>query len=205
MFDELKNLNIDACSDSELIALRSQTLSAFNLHMQATQELVRRCNNNNDNQTTIPEEIHKPQKIAIANGRKLSEEEPSNIHKDDFDVILDMTTNSLRYRKDPLKHTNLKESKLEGIGPRRIEILLYLLEHPTRHISIENASVLPGQLDIIEPNTLSKTIGLLRKALGQKGPKGPYILTESVWGQRYCYAYKLNSDWHYLVIKNEKS
>lgn len=205
MFDELKNVNIDACSDSKLIALRSQTLSAFNLHMQATQELVRRCNNN-DNQTTIPEEIHKPQKIAIANGRKLSEGELSNINEDDYDVILDITTNSLRYRKDPVKHTNLKESKLEGIGSRRIEILLYLLEHSTRHISIENASMLPSQLDIIEPNSLSKTIGILRKALGQKGPKGPYLLTESVWEQRYRYAYKLNSDWHYLVIKkNEKS
>lgn len=201
MFDELKNVNIDTCSDSELIALRSQTLSAFNLHIQATQELLKRCNNNS--QITAQENTHEHQKITISNGRKLSEEELSNIHKDDFDVTLDMTTNSLRYRKEPVKHTKLKESKLEGIGPRRIEILLYLLEHPTRHISIENASVLPGQLDIIEPNTLSKTIGLLRKALGQKGPKGPYILTESVWGQRYRYAYKLNSDWHYLVIKKK--
>lgn len=205
MFDEFEKLNITTHSDSELMALRIQTLSAFNLHMQATQELIRRCDNN-DNQTTITEEIQKPTKVTITNGRKLPEEELLNINEDEFDIILDITTNSLRYRKDPVKHTNLKESKLEGIGSRRIEILLYLLEHPTRHISIENASMLPGQLDIIEPNTLSKTIGLLRRALGQKGPKGPYILTESVWGQRYRYAYKLNSDWHYLVIKkNEKS
>jgi len=204
MFDKLKNVNIDACSDSELITLIRQILSVFNLHTRATQELLKRCSNNS--QITVQEKTDEPQKIAISNGRKLSEGELSNINEDDYDVILDMTTNSLRYRKDPVKHTNLKKSKLEGIGSRRIEILAYLLEHSTRDISIESASMLPSQLDIIEPNTLSKTIGLLRKALGQKGPKGPYILTESVWGQRYRYAYKLNSDWHYLVIKkNEKS
>jgi len=171
----------------------------------AIEEMLGLILDNADTKANSPEpEVHRS--VAVADGRKLSEGELSNINEDDYDVILDITTNSLRYRKDPVKHTNLKESKLEGIGPRRIEILLYLLEHSTRHISIENASMLPSQLDIIEPNSLSKTIGILRKALGQKGPKGPYILTESVWGQRYCYAYKLNSDWHYLVIKkNEKS
>jgi hypothetical protein len=190
------------------------TLQLFGGFMKSVQDILRQgaaieemlgliLDNADAKANSTEPEVHRS--VAVADGRKLSEGEPSNIHKDDFDVILDMTTNSLRYRKDPVKHTKLEESKLEGIGPRRIEILLYLLEHPTRHISIENASVLPGQLDIIEPNTLSKTIGILRKALGQKGPKGPYILTESVWGQRYCYAYKLNSDWHYLVIKNEKS
>jgi hypothetical protein len=190
------------------------TLQLFGGFMKSVQDILRQgaaieemlgliLDNADAKANSTEPEVHRS--VAVADGRKLSEGELSNINEDDYDVIIDITTNSLRYRKDPVKHTNLKESKLEGIGPRRIEILLYLLEHSTRHISIENASVLPGQLDIIEPNTLSKTIGLLRKALGQKGPKGPYILTESVWGQRYCYAYKLNSDWHYLVIKNEKS
>lgn len=200
MFDELKNVNIDACSDSELIALRSQTLSAFNLHMQATQELVRRCNNN-DNQTTIPEEIHKPQKIAIANGRKLSEGELSNINEDDFDIILNLTTTSLRYRQDPTKHSKLIEAKLQNIGTRRIEILSHFLEHPSKDISIESASLLPKQPDIVEPNALSKTISLLRRALGQSGSKGPYILTKAVWGRNYRYAYQMNPKWKYLLIK----
>ena len=199
MFDQFKNLNIDTCSDSELKALIRQTLSVFSLHIRATQELLKRCNDNNK---IIPEEIRKPKKIVIANGRTLSEGS-SDIKEDDFDVILDMTTNSLRYRKDPVKHTKLEESKLDGIGPRRIEILLCLLEHPTKHISIENASVLPGQLDIVEPNTLSKTISLLRKALGQRGSEDTYIMTKNVWGQRYRHAYALNQEWKYLVIKEE--
>ena len=139
--------------------------------------------------------------IAIADGCMLPQEQLSDIKEENFDVILNMTTNSLRYRKDPVKHTNLKESKLEGIGSRRIEILLYLLEHSTRHISIENASMLPSQLDIIEPNSLSKTIGLLRKALGQKGSEDTYIITKDVWGQNYRHAYILNQKWKYLVIK----
>ncbi len=204
MFDELLNVNIEACSDAELIDMRRQTLPAFNLHMQVTEELVRRCNNN-ENQTTIPDEIDTLTTTAIANGCKLSQEELSNINEDDFDIILDITMNSLRYRKDPVKHTKLKKSKREGIGPRRMEILMYLLEHPKRHISIENAPLLSNQLDIIEPAALHKTISLLRKALEQKGTKGPYIITEPSLGSAY-HIYKINTARKYLVIKkNEKS
>ena len=86
MFDELKNVNIDACSDSELITLIRQILSVFNLHTRATQELLKRCSNNS--QITVQEKTDEPQKIAIANGRKLSEGELSNINEDDYDVIL---------------------------------------------------------------------------------------------------------------------
>lgn len=89
MCNELKNLNIDTCSNAELIDLRRQTLHAFNLHMQVTEEIVRRCNNN-ENQTTIPDEIDTL--TTIANGCKLSQEGLSNINEDEFDVILDMTT-----------------------------------------------------------------------------------------------------------------
>lgn len=204
MCNKLKNVNIGACSDAELIDLRRQTLHAFNLHMQVTEELVRRCNNN-ENQTTIPDEIDTLTTTATANGRKLSQDKLSNINEDNFDIILDITMNSLRYRKDPVKHTKLKKSKLESIGPRRMEILSYLLEHPKRNISVENVSILTNQMDFISPNTLSKTIGLLRKALGQKGAKGPYIITEPSLGS-IQHIYKLNPKMRYLVIKkNEKS
>ena len=127
----------------------------------------------------------------------------SDIDENDFDVILDMTTTSLRYRENPAKHTKLQKSELAGIGQRRIEILAYILEHPSKNISIENASLLHNQPDIIEPNTLSKTIGLLRKALGQKGSEDTYIITENVWGRHYRSAYRVNKERRYLVIRKK--
>ena len=140
-------------------------------------------------------------KPTVANGHIICRNEFQNINDDDFDIILDITKNSLRYRKDPAKRSPLKNADLKGIGPRRIEILMYLIEHPTRYISIENVSQLPQQTDIVEPNALSKTISLLRKALDQNGSKGPYIITEPSLGSIY-HIYKIDPQWHYLVIKN---
>jgi hypothetical protein len=79
--------------------------------------------------------------------------------------------------------------------------LVYLLEHPQSYVTIDTR--LPYQdLDyIVEPNTLSKTISILRELIGQVKPAGPYILTERPWSQNCC-QYKLNPEWKYLVIKN---
>ena len=80
MFEKLRNVNIEARSDAELIALRRQTLYAYNLYLQATQELVLRYDNN-ENETIIPAEPHAP--TTISKGRKLSQKELSNINEKD--------------------------------------------------------------------------------------------------------------------------
>ena len=198
MFDELKKINIKTCPESELRVLIRQTLPIVDLHTQAVQELLNR-HKDNFNKVNV-KETYAPIKVAIANGHKLTTQEFQNINEDDFDIILDMTSNTLKYRKDPEEHTKLKEAKLNGIGSRRIEILKYLIEHPIRNISIDNISTLPNQLDIVEPNTLSKTISLLRKSIEQKGIKSPYIITERSLGNVH-HTYKINPQWHYLVIK----
>ena len=135
------------------------------------------------------------EQITIPSHHKVS----PNINEENYDIILDMTGNSLKFRKDPEKHTQLKGANLKGIGARRIEILKYLLENPMRYISIENASTLPNQIEFISSNTLAKTIAILRKALGQETPKGPYILTEKTFESAKC-IYRLNPQWNYLVI-----
>ena len=196
MFDELKNINIKIYSEAELRILVQQTLPILDFHTQVIQELLIRKENLNE--VTI-KETHESLKVVIADGRKLSKYEFQNINEDYFDIILDMSSNTLKYRKIPEEHTKLKEAKLEGIGPRRIEILKYLLEHPIRNISVENISTLPNQLEIVESNTLSKTISLLRKTIEQKGIKAPYIITERSLGSVH-HTYKINPQWHYLVI-----
>jgi hypothetical protein len=200
MYEELKNLNIVTCSDSELKALICQTSPIVILHAQASQELVRRSMNTN-NQSYVAHEIDISKIFMISNGRALSEEQIKDINEEDYHIILDMTTNQLRYRKDPEKHSRLIVARPDGIGPDRSQYLVYLLEHPLSYVTIDTR--LPG-LDpnqIVEPNTLSKTIGILRKLIGQGKPAGPYTLTERPWSQK-CSQYKLNPKWKYLMIKN---
>ena len=152
-------------------------------------------------ETPEPASTKDPVCAAINNPYSIVVPDVPDIDEDQYDVILDMTTTSLRYRQNPAKHSTLKESQLAGIGQCRIEILAYLLEHPSRKLSIDNASLLPSQTGIMEPNTLSKTISLLRKALGQKGSEDTYIVTEPVWGKNYRSAYRVNKKRRCLVIR----
>jgi hypothetical protein len=63
-----------------------------------------------------------PHKVAIDNGRRLSQEEFASLNEDKFDVILDMTNHTLRFRKDPARHTALQSSELRSIGPQRLQM-----------------------------------------------------------------------------------
>lgn len=142
--------------------------------------------------------------IAIKNGKRLPDFDPQNINEDDFDLILNMVTASLKYRKDPGNQSDLTESNLKGIGPTRISFLTYLLEDSNRTVSHEDVLPFHGPDDIVCPEAFRKSICMLRNALDQTGPKGPYIITEKNLRGRY-YSYRLNSKWNYLLIKKNKS
>jgi len=131
MFDELLNVNIKTCPDSELAALVRQTSSIVTLHAKATQELINRYDTNSS-QTISSEEDSNSQYIFITNNRKFPIQQLSDIDEGEFDVILDTTTNSLRFRKDPARHSKLQKSKLEKVGSFRMQILAYMLEHPDK-------------------------------------------------------------------------
>lgn len=146
-------------------------------------------------------------RTAIANGHRLREEEFRRQAEDDYDVILDMTNHILRYRRDPVQHTPLIPSSLEGIGPERLKVCAFLLGHPSRRICADTLPPLLGEPDeIMEPEALAQTILRLRKALGTPGPQNPYIMTEPAWGEsrrRGAGVYVLNSKWKYLFIQWE--
>jgi len=204
MFDELKKVNIETCSDSELAALVRQTSSIVTI---ATQELLRRCDNNDTHATK--EESHQSSVIAIANGRKFPMLKPSDINEEDFDVILDTTTNSLRFRKDPARHSKLQKSKLEKVGSFRMQILAYMLEHPDKpfhHKNIYKAYRLTEETQ--EPNTFTRSIREIRIALGQKDTLGPYIEKQpdngGITGFKRGCIYKINPKWRYLIIRYKK-
>lgn len=205
MFNELLKVNIKACPEAKLRVLVRQTRPVVTFHIQATEELIHRCDNNT--KTSVHEEIHKTQKIAATKCSKISQEELSNISEDDFDVILDMTANSLRFRKDPAKHTELKESKLNKIGAHRMQILAYMLEHPGDPFYSENIyKSYAYQNEARDQSTFTKTIEALRKAFEQNDTSGPYIIKQSDWngitGRKRGYVYKIVQERKYMVIRH---
>jgi len=144
-------------------------------------------------------------RTATVNGHRLGEEEFRRLAEDDYDVILDMTNHTLRYRGDPVQHSPLIPSSLEGIGPERLKVCAFLLGHPSQRMCADTLPPLLGEPDeIMEPEALAQTILRLRKALGTPGPQNPYILTEPAWGEsrrRGAGVYVLNSKWKYLLIQ----
>lgn len=207
MIDELLNVDIKSCSDSELKALINRTLPVVDLNSLATRELLRR--DENSGEQAVQEEVHEPRIVAIANGRKLSGKQTSDLNEEDFDVIMDVRTNTLRFRKDPAKHSKLEDSKLEKIGPHRMQILVCMLNRPGNPFhagNIDNDLVYGS--DETARNTFSKSIGVIRKALGQDGTTGPYIVKRFDWDgitncKRGC-VYEVNPQWRYLLIRHEK-
>lgn len=208
MFDELLHVNIETCSDSKLHALIRQTLPVLEFHSQATRELLRRSNNN-DQQATRDQTLGSGI-IAIANGRKTSIQHISDINEEDFDVILDTTTNCLRYRKDPKKHTRLEESKREKVGSHRMKILAHMLKRPGTpfHAGNMGRDLVAGS-DEVARNTFTKSVAVIRKALGQNDTSGPYIVghfdCDGITGTRRGYFYDINPQWRYLLIRHGKN
>jgi len=142
--------------------------------------------------------------LATVNGRRFSDQEFHDFNEDDFDVILDLTDHSLRYRPNPSQHGSLSLSPLKDLGPERMRVLTFMVAHPTRRICSETMPALAGEPDYeMEPGALAQTIRLLRRALGTSGKQNPYILTEPAWGEsrrRGASVYLLNPEWQYLLI-----
>lgn len=197
MFDELKNLNFAKCSGAELKTLICQIIP--DLQAQAARELFRRFDNNRISQPIIS---------GPSNGCKFPPDQLDSIVEENFDVILDVRNNSLRYRKDPTKHTSLKESKHKKIGPHRMRFLAFMLEHPDYPFHCENIYRVYGDIEEIKTaSAFSKTIAALRDAFEQKDTSGPYIVkqpdVEGATGLKRGYIYKINPKWKYRVIRHQ--
>jgi len=142
------------------------------------------------------------EKIIFDNGRRLGTGEIAKIEIKKYDVILDLTIDTLQFRIYPDRRSKLLISDLvdlTNVGPHRIKLLAYMLEHPGRYISMENAAICHDTPDEKrEPATLRKTISLLRQALGIPGLNNPYIKTKQ--STLPC-SYTMDTKWSYLLIK----
>ncbi len=207
MCGELTNIDFSSYSRPELQALIRQTLPVVEIHTKAMQRLLNISNGRSETfSTCYPiQDFTEPATIAIANGNKLAQQEINEIDEDKFDVILDITTNSLRFRHAPLSHSELIPSPLENIGLMRGKFLSYMLENPGKSISMDNLhKFYTGTKELPSANALAKSMSILRKALGQTGTNNTYILSERTFDSNNC-SYKTNTKWNYLVIKEQKN
>jgi hypothetical protein len=141
-----------------------------------------------------------PGPIAIANGKVLPPEQMLDLNEDNYDVILNYIALKLLARKDPDKRTKLEQCNCQDIGKDRLKLLRYMFEHPKVPICEETTQYIYGDVASISANALSKTFGALRTCLWN----GPYIITESDWGEsisRTGSMYLLKEKYKYLVIR----
>ena len=143
--------------------------------------------------------------VAVIKARVLTEKERLKTTEDDFDIITDVPNHRIRFRKYPDQHSPLVESQLKSVGAHRFSVLSYLLEHSQHYLCNENANLLYHPLeDVKDESTLAQTIRYLRQAVGQRGPDGPYILTEPHWGSRKsknARRYRMSDSCNYLLIR----
>lgn len=141
-----------------------------------------------------------PKRTAISNGKLLSLQTLTDLNKDNYDVVLDCIDRTLLARKDPDKSTKLEKCQCKNIGPDRLKLLRYIMEHPNVPICVETIPFVYGDIASISSNALAKAIGHLRKCLWY----APYIITEPDWGEsisRTGSVYLLNEKYKYLVIR----
>lgn len=146
------------------------------------------------------------EKIAVSNGRRLPADKLSKLNKNEYDIILDLTAYTLQFRRNPESHSEhiTTTGRNLGVGSFRIRLLAYMLEHPGRYVSTENAAKCHGvdPDDIITPEALRKTISVLRRALGAFASHTPYIRTiPGVSPRTGRCVYMLDQKWSYLLIK----
>ncbi len=143
-------------------------------------------------------------RIAITNGRRLCDGDVQSLNEEEYDLVLDTKHSTLRYRKSPEQQSQLMPSDLSGIGSYRIQIITFMIEHFGVPVCAENT------LDsdrIATWQAFTKTISMLRKALGGRGRRNPYIQSVPAWessrSNNAC-AYVLNPQWRYLLIRHKK-
>jgi len=148
-------------------------------------------------------------RVAIVNGRRVADSEMRTLDKDTYDVILDTTNSTLRHREDPGNHSELRLSDTRGIGPYRIKILAFMIERFGVPLCSDNVDHLLGEVNrIATEQALTKSISVLRQALGGGGRHNPYIQSVAAWESsrsKNAQAYLLNPEWKYLLVRHEQS
>lgn len=220
MLNDLKHLNFENSSDSEIKIWRAENLPIIESLAKEIQHLIIEEDvsrqKSSQRLATIQEKVselyscaslHDKERIvnqskitSIIDGNITKFNQSNQVAEDDYDLILDLISGLLKYRLNPAKHSKLLYSDLGGLGPHRLSILERMMVQFNRGISAYRQIYRESR----RTEGIASAISLLRKATGTPGKENPYIITELDWNNRdhsRACLYKLNPTWNYLSIK----
>jgi len=183
-----------------------QDIVALSAHLATIQSMLPASPSSRTPAPTAP--VFAPRlRIAIVNGHRLTDDEVQALDENSYDVILDTTNSTLRYRETPEAHSELRSSNSRGIGPYRIKILAFMIDRFGVPLCSDNVDHLLGDINrIATEHTFTKSISVLRQALGGGGRHNPYIQSVAAWESsrsKNAQAYLLNPEWKYLLVRHE--
>jgi len=118
--------------------------------------------------------------VANVNGRRrpMTEEEAGALDPEAFDVFIDVTSGTLRTRVpgEPSPVRRMADTPLQA---EDVNTLLVFIDHPNRFFSHENLPRFLANAGYLQPNTLAKRMGRIRKALQGGRRDGPFICRTS--------------------------
>lgn len=203
-----------------------QTLTVFDINIKIPEVLraVEAHSNNGYNQSakevqteritkkpqrqTVPLKEISNNNAIINNVQIISIDKASYINEDEYDLVFNVVRSTLKFRANPAEHTSLKSANLKGVGSHRMQILFFMLKNSGKPFCCKNIyKYYSDQDECRGPNTYTKTIAALRKALEQKNTTGPYIVKQPDWGGitglNRGHVYFINPEWKYLIISSQ--
>ncbi len=137
---------------------------------------------------------------AFVNGRRLTDAEFTNLHGEDYDVVLNCVDRILLSKDRPGTRSKLTRRDCMGLGPHQMTLLRYMLEHPDQPICMETIHMAYGDDPNVTNAALVKAISRFRGRLGKR----EYIMTDHDYGMSLSgtgHVYLMNPAYRYLVIR----
>ena len=89
------------------------------------------------------------------------------------------------FQLDVLNHTLMHNHELVPLGPKVIDTLLILVQHPGQIVAKDELMKQLWPNEVVEENNLAQNVYVLRKALGEDPLRDSYIKTYPKQGYRF--------------------
>jgi hypothetical protein len=157
----------------------------------------------------IEQQLSLPIAVAVAHGIEVDKSQAQKLDLTKYDVIMDIPDECLRIKKKHERKITFDQYDLCLLGPKRVALLRYLLEHPNTTIGIHNIHEVPMYGEGLSRSGLAKAKGDLCTFLPRTEEGQSYIInTRALTAHRGIevttgYGYKINPCYRCLVIWKE--
>jgi hypothetical protein len=144
--------------------------------------------------------------VAVKDSKPVLNGDAVKLKEGDFAVILHKPLQKLWSRGNPKTRSPLLSCGISGLRKGRRILLAHMLEHPAVFIGLHNIDSILNTLEPVSPSALAHTMRRFGEILCHERRRGPYITGQNFCGKGdieqdvYGYAYRLASEFHYLVV-----